>query len=82
MSTQKNRRNETVLLNRQKKSLNLFSILKHIVHLDLSIMGLEARKPVFGGLRTTHPRSLLSAFVIRFLESILCILATGEISIF
>ena len=29
-----------------------------------------------------HPRSLISAFVIRFLQSIICKLATGEISIF
>ena len=29
-----------------------------------------------------HPRSLISAFVIRFLESIMCKLATGEISTF
>ena len=29
-----------------------------------------------------HPRSLISAFVIHFLESIICKLATGEISIF
>ena len=29
-----------------------------------------------------HPRSLISAFVIRFLESIICKLATDEISIF
>ena len=29
-----------------------------------------------------HPHSLISAFVIRFLESIICKLATGEISIF
>ena len=29
-----------------------------------------------------HPRSLISAFVIRVLESIICKLATGEISIF
>ena len=29
-----------------------------------------------------HPRSLISAFVIRILESIICNLATGEISIF
>ena len=28
-----------------------------------------------------HPRSLISSFVIRFLESIICKLATGEISI-
>ena len=37
------------------------------------------RKPVFRGL---HPRSLISAFVIRVLESIKCKLASGEISIF
>ena len=48
-----------------------------------------ARKPVYGGLRTTkgadqpaHPHSLISAFVIRFLENFICKLATGEISIF
>ena len=29
-----------------------------------------------------HPRSLISAFVIHFLEKIICILATGEIAIF
>ena len=49
-------------------------------------MGLDVRKPVFGSLRTTQAltslRSLISAFVIRFLESIICKLATGEISIF
>ena len=53
----------------------------------LAHMGLVARKPVFGGLRTTqahtpaHPRSLISVFVIHFLESTICALATGEISI-
>ena len=41
-------------------------------------MGLEARKPVFGGFanntgadQPAHPRSLISTFVIRFLESII-----------
>ena len=29
-----------------------------------------------------HPRSVISAFVIRVLESTICKLATGEISIF
>ena len=38
------------------------------------LMGLNARKPVFGGL--------ISDFVIRFLESIIYKLATGEITIF
>ena len=49
-------------------------------------MGLNARKPVFanntGADQPAHPRSLISAFVIRFLKSIICKLATGEMSIF
>ena len=52
-------------------------------------LGLDARKPVFGGFanntyadQPAHARSLISAFVIRFLESIICKLAAGEISIF
>ena len=35
-----------------------------------------------GADQPVHPSSLISAFVIRFLESIICNLATGEISIF
>ena len=35
-----------------------------------------------GANQPAHPRSLISAFVIRFVESIKCKLATGEISIF
>ena len=50
-------------------------------------MGLDARKHVFGGLRTTKTqtsrmRSLISAFVIRFLESIISKLATSKFSLF
>ena len=52
-------------------------------------MGLEARKPVFGGLRTTkgadqpaHPRSLIIAFVNRVLERTISKLAIGGILIF
>ena len=51
-------------------------------------MGLDTRKPVFRGLRTTradqpvHPCSLISNFVVRFLESVIYKLASGEISIF
>ena len=47
-------------------------------------MSRDARKPVFGGLQTTqaHLHSLISAFVIRLLESSISKLATGEISIF
>ena len=35
-----------------------------------------------GADQPAHPRSLISAFVIRFLESIICKLDIGEISIF
>ena len=35
-----------------------------------------------GADQPAHPRSLISAFVIRFVESIICKLGTGEISIF
>ena len=35
-----------------------------------------------GADQPAHPRSLISAFVIRFLKRIICKLATGEISIF
>ena len=58
-------------------------------------MGLDARKPVFvgkggggGGWDNTvadqpaHSRSLISAFVINFLKSIISKLASSEISIF
>ena len=49
-------------------------------------MGLDARKPVFGGLanntgadQPAHMRSLISAFVIRVLESSIYKLASGDI---
>ena len=51
-------------------------------------MGHDVRKSVFGGLRTTQAqtslriRSLISAFVIRFLKKIISKLASKEISIF
>ena len=35
-----------------------------------------------GADQPAHPRSLISAFVIRLMESIICKLATGDISIF
>ena len=48
-------------------------------------MGLSESKPVFGGLRTTQVQTslliLISAFVIRLLESIISIFDTSEISI-
>ena len=53
------------------------SIIQEVnVRLYLDIV---ARKPVCGGLRTTKAQTSLR---IRFLESIICKLATGEISIF
>ena len=51
-------------------------------------MGLNARKPVFGVANNkgadqpAHPGSLISALVIRLLESIISKLATSEFSIF
>ena len=57
-------------------SLKKFLADKRFVYVDY--LGLNARKPVFRGL---HPRSLISAFVIRLLESIIGKLATDEISI-
>ena len=51
-------------------------------------MGLDARNPVFGGLWTTQAQTSLrihavwSAPFFCFLESIICKLAAGEISIF
>ena len=52
-------------------------------------MGLYARKPVFGGFwnntgagQPAQLGSLIRAFVIHILESIICKLASGEFSIF
>ena len=48
-------------------------------------MGLDRRKPVFGGTgadQPAHPRRLISAFVIGLSRSIISRLATSEISIF
>ena len=51
--------------------------------------GLRREKPRLRGFanntgsdQPAHPRSLISAFVIHLMESIICILATGEIAIF
>ena len=55
----------------------------------LSKMGGDASKTGFWGFanntgadQPAHPRSLISAYVIRFLERIICTFATGEILIF
>ena len=45
-------------------------------------MGHDVRKPVFGADQPAHPRSLISASVIRLLESIISRLATSKIPIF
>ena len=64
------------------------SILGNRQNTELHI-GRNARNPVFGGFanntgadKPAHPRSLISAFVIRFSESIICKLASDKISIF
>ena len=69
------------------------SLTKYQVKKQLTIpsqLGLDARNPVSRGLRTTQAQtslriravSMISAFVIRFLERFICNLATGEIYIF
>ena len=67
---------------------------KRISHLDQPMLtameyGPLREKTCLRGVATNkgadqpaHPRSLISAFVIRYLESIICKRATGEISIF
>ena len=47
-------------------------------------MGLDARKPVFvgGADQPAHPISLISAFIIRFLQSTTSKLTINDISIF
>ena len=72
------------LLANQKKDDKIGISLNFLVN-----MGLDTRKPVFRGFanntgtdQPAHLCSLISAFVIRFLESTICKLATGEISIF
>ena len=67
-------------LGRDFSGENKVTVCSHVYN-----MGLDARKPVFGGFvnntgadQPEHPRCLIRAFVIRFLESIICKLATGE----
>ena len=53
------------------------------VRIIIHYMGLDARKPAFGGVQITKVQtSLISAFIIRILESIISKLATNEILIF
>ena len=58
----------------------------NVINVNNYYLGHGARRPVFGGFanntgadQPAHPRSLISAFVFRFLESIIRKLATGEI---
>ena len=64
----------------------LYYIQFQLLFNQLSSMGLNARKPVFRGLRTTKAQtslpSLLSTVVIRLLKIIISRLATSKISIF
>ena len=72
-----------------KNNTPIFSMVNKLMR-PKNHMGLVATKPVFGGLQTTKVQTSLrmravwsvSAFVIRFTESTLCKLPTGEISIF
>ena len=78
------------LLSQSRLSLHLSKY--HIDGNDISWiiyhMGLDARNLSWGLTNNTrayqpaHPRSLISAFVISLLESIICQLGSGEISIF
>ena len=74
--------------------MHIFLVRLKTSSYDPYIWALDARKPVFGGLRTAqtqtssdadqpaHPRSLISASAIRVLESTISKLATGKISVF
>ena len=76
----------TVAANKERVNSYLHFQSKPLTKLN---MGLDARKPVFDGLRITKAQdkpvqmsSLISAFVICFLESIISRLATSQISNF
>ena len=72
-----------------KPSIDIdFSVTLRSVNLNMSDMGLEARKPVFGGLvnnkdtdQPANPRRLINTFDVCTLKSI-SKLATSKISIF
>ena len=71
-------------------SVKLFEILKPVVLKRKSMPAGPQRKKTClrefanntGADQPAHPHSLISAFVIRFLESIICKHASDEISIF
>ena len=64
-----------------KERVKILKILKNYMGLDARtcLQGFANNK---GADQPMHPHSLISTFVIRFLEIIICKLATGEISIF
>ena len=69
-------------------ALTVHTLTSSVTHL-LSIFWPQREKTCLRGFvnntgadQPAHPRSLISAFVIRFLESIICKLAAGESSIF
>ena len=78
--------NDTIhIYSRKEKSY----MCHHPIHAHPGIHGPRREKTclrVFanntGAVQPAHLRSLISAFVIRFLESTICKLTTGEISIF
>ena len=63
----------------QKCLLTLYQIINGPRREKTHFRGFANNK---GADQPAHPRSLASAFVIRFLESTVCKLPTGEISIF
>ena len=84
LGAQKNHLIETVLLSTHNIVL-VEKLEKKIAH---SYLDLDARKPVFVFANNkdtdqpAHPHSLISAFVILLLESIISKLATSKFSIF
>ena len=72
-----------------QKSKNLGSALQGLIILQYCYMGFDVRKHCLrmfanntAADQPAHPCSLISAFIIHYLESIICKLAIGEISIF
>ena len=74
---------------KQQYSLTTKSVMSGSHKLGLSLIWPQREKTCLQGFakntgadQPVHPRSLISAFVILFLESIIYKLATGEIAIF
>ena len=85
---------KNIILNVSRKSVNHywfkdFNVWRYFTPADPTSYGPQHEKTCLRGFanntgsdQPAHPRSLISAFVIHFLEIIICKLATGEISIF